>query len=97
MCLKKKEKIFDELQKRKDLLALTVNDNTLTSNMNKIVVEELVEFVTIDNKETDMDRVVRQGKLHKSRNENIKMKMLLDALNNKNNYEQLMNQKLKKK
>lgn len=91
MCLKKKEKIFDELQKRKDLLALTVNDNTLTSNMNKIVVEELVEFVTIDNKETDMDRVVRQGKLHKSRNENIKMKMLLDALNNKNNYEQLMN------
>ena len=79
------------MQKRKDLLALTVNDNTLTSNMNKIVVEELVEFVTIDNKETDMDRVVRQGKLHKSRNENIKMKMLLDALNNKNNYEQLMN------
>lgn len=89
-CEKYKRLIQDELTMKEQLISTTIKDKYIHGGINAGVKRRLQQFVNMDEKDIEIDRLIRMNKTSKNKNVSIKLEKILSAFELKKDHDQVI-------
>lgn len=79
-----------DLKMKEKLVSTTIQDKLLHGVLNRSVKKQMKQFVNMDEKDIEIDRLIRMNKMNKNKNVAIKLGKVVEALELKRNHNEII-------
>jgi len=85
-----KQSIFGDLNMKEMLVSTTIQDKDLHGVINKSIKGQIKQFINMDEKDVEIDRLIRMNKMNKNKNVSIKLGKILEAFEIKKKHDHII-------